>query len=177
MSRLAVGSSSIRISGSCTRPLDIDTFCLWPADSSLKLRFMRSSISMAFSAFTATWMSLDVVRHFWWENLPMSTVSKTDITLKSEVITGTYPTTFDSSLREYSSRFLPMISTVPDVGLIMPSISLTNVDLPTPLGPMIHTKPGSSSSKVMPERISLSPYPQWTSFNDIMLAVPPPSSA
>lgn len=77
MSRLEVGSSSSRTSGSWASPRASITLWCCPAESSLKGRMARSSMSIILRASSTTAMSSCIVFHLLWGFLPMRTVSTT----------------------------------------------------------------------------------------------------
>jgi len=77
MSRLEVGSSSIRSSGSCARPLAIITLWCWPAESSLKFLMANSAMCIFSRQSAAISRSSSVSAYPEWGYLPMRTVSMT----------------------------------------------------------------------------------------------------
>ena len=66
---------------------------------------------------------------------------------------GTYATLVANSFRVYSPTDLPSTDTDPSVGFSNWFMHLTNVDFPTPLGPIMQTSPGSDNSRLIPWRI------------------------
>lgn len=91
----------------------------------------------------------DVFPSLWWGRLPIITVSITVIENMSPLTTGTKAIALASSRAGISRRSMPSIRILPAVGLLMPSMHLTRVDFPTPLGPMMQYRPGSVMERSM----------------------------
>ncbi len=156
MSRLAVGSSSRRTSGSWASPRASITLWCCPADSSLKGRIARSEMSIISSASSTTLMSSLRVFHFLWGFLPMSTVSTTLSGKLSPEVYGTYPIFFASSLGLIVDTSVSSIRTVPLDGDRSLFRQWMSVVFPAPLGPMTEMSCGLHISMSMSFRMERS---------------------
>ncbi len=87
----------------------------------------------------------------------MRTVSITVIANVSPEDCGTYAIFFAISLNDMSATSMPSMSTLPSVGSRILLMQYMKVDFPTPLGPSMHTSPGSDISRLIPFQILVSP--------------------
>ena len=79
----------------------------------------------------------------------------------------------DSSRVLYSFMSFPLIDTVPEVGFSNPFIHLINVDLPTPLGPIMQYSLDSSMWRSISFNTGLPPYPTSNDPTSIDGILPP----
>ena len=159
-SRLEVGSSSISMRGSCARPLAMRTFWTCPelsSETSLSERGCRPRASIALSA---TSRSLSELAHCANGNLPMRTVSATDILNTESMRLGTKAIFLARSIRRMPRTSSPSSVTLPESGLRSLLMHLTSVVLPTPFGPMTQTSSGRSRVKETSFRSGSEPYPK-----------------
>ncbi len=173
---MAVGSSSRRYLGVCARPREIATLWCCPADSSSDSRRARSETPIILRVRTEISTSSGVVfPSLWCGRRPIITVSMTVIENTPPLDTGTNAMILARSLVGISRISVPSRRTLPEEGLFIPSMHLTSVDFPTPLGPMMQYSPGPSISRSIPCRTSVSPY-EKSSPSTVRLNPRPPSS-
>lgn len=156
MSRLFVGSSMIRISGSWTTAREICVFWNSPPLMRSVWRSDRWSMRMDSIADHGMSRSLRVAPHWMYGLLPMSTVSKTEIA-PGIADWGTYAICFALSLDVIDETGSPPTSTSPDDGRWRLHMHFSSVVFPTPFGPRMETTDPRSAENDIPWRTSFSP--------------------
>lgn len=156
-SRLDVGSSRSRTSGSCASPLAISTFWRCPADSRSVRLPARSSMPSILMQRAAISRSRDLVPGPDRGCLPVITVSRTVLGNASSEPWETSAILLARSLRGMPSRPSPSSDTLPASGDIRRTSARMSVDFPTPLGPMMHVRPAPSSDRDRPSHTEASP--------------------
>lgn len=156
-SRLEVGSSRIRTSGSWASPRAMSTLWSCPeltSSTSLPARSWSPIILSTPSTTSRSWSELD---HWAWGNLPMRTNSATDVRNVPDAWLGTKATLRARSMSLIEPTSSPSSSTVPADGLRILSMHLARVVLPAPLGPRMHTSSGLSRTKLTSSSTRLLP--------------------